>query len=131
MDINSRIIGYEYDKGDPNYILKVYYKGKPIIINGEPITGMEIEKGSTLDFILSKQSGGITDLPNLRCMSASQALFMIESRHLLTGKMILDGEEVSEAKGFVVSQSPDPSDAIPMETSVDIYLERELPSDCD
>ncbi|MEZ4906151.1 MAG: PASTA domain-containing protein [Saprospiraceae bacterium] len=130
LDINSRILGYEYDKGDPNYILKVYYKGKPIIVDGKPVSGIEIEKGSTLDFILSKQSGGITDLPNLRCMSASQALFMIESRHLLLGSLYLNDNLITDPTGYVVDQSPTASDAIPMDTEVDLFLQAELPEDC-
>ncbi|HHH54926.1 MAG TPA: PASTA domain-containing protein, partial [Bacteroidetes bacterium] len=101
LKINSKIIGYEYDKGEPNYILKVFYKNKPIVTKEGKQSNIEIEKGDTLEFILSKKSGGMTDLPNLRCMTAEQAVFLIESRKLKLGLMRKNGTIVNNPEGYV------------------------------
>ena len=131
LDINTKIKGYEYDKGAPNYILKVYYKGKEIISKEGKAKGVEIEKGGTLEFILSRKTGGITNLPDLRCKSVEEAIFLIETRRLKTGKIIKDGTQVNGTPaGYVVKQIPPATAELPMDTQVDLYISDELPADC-
>lgn len=130
IGIRSRVTGYEYDKGEPNYILKVYYRGRPIITSEGNTSGIQIDKGGILDFVLSKKSGGMTDLPNLRCMAVSQAIFMIESRNLMVGAITRDGSLVDNPSGYVIRQTPGPTDELPMESSIDLEISDKLPSDC-
>jgi len=130
LKINSKIKGYKYDKGSPNYILEVFYNGKSIISKEGKKGDIEIEKGETLEFILSRKSGGSTDLPNLRCMEVEQAIFLIESRNLKLGLVRKDGQLVSEHVGYVTKQIPAAIDNLPMGSVVDLYINDELPSDC-
>lgn len=130
IGIKSRIIGYRYDKADPNSILEVAYKGRTIINNVGNASGIQIDKGGTLDFIISKKSGGMTDLPDLRCMAVSQAIFLLESRNLIVGNITKNGALVNNPTGYVIGQIPAPSGEIPMETSVDIQVSDNLPPDC-
>jgi beta-lactam-binding protein with PASTA domain len=130
IGVRSRISGYEYDKGEPNYILKVYYRGRPIITGAGNASGVQIEKGGVLDFVLSKKSGGMTDLPDLRCMAVSQAIFMIESRNLMVGAITRDGSLVDNPTGFVIKQTPEATDELPMESSIDLEISIKLPADC-
>ena len=130
IGLRSRVIGYEYDKGEPNYILKVYYRGRPVITSEGNASGVEIDKGGVLDFVVSKKSGGMTDLPDMRCMSVSQAIFMIESRNLLVGAITKNGALVSEPAGFVISQNPAATGELPMETAVNLEISDKLPPDC-
>lgn len=130
LKINSKIKGYKYDKGSPNYILEVFYKGKSIISKEGKQNNVEIEKGETLEFILSRKSGGSTDLPNMRCMEVEQAIFLIESRNLKLGIVRKDGQLVSEHQGYVTKQIPASIDNLPMGTVVDLYIADELPNDC-
>lgn len=130
IGIKSRIIGYRYDKADPNSILEVAYKGRTIINNVGNASGIQIDKGGTLDFIISKKSGGMTDLPDLRCMAVSQAIFLLESRNLTVGNITKNGALVNNPSGYVIGQIPAPSGEIPMETSVDIQVSDNLPADC-
>ena len=130
LKIKSKIKGYEYDKGEPNYILKVFYKGQPIVTKEGKKDDVEIDKGSTLEFILSRKSGGIIDLPNFRCMTAEQAIFLIESRNLKLGATRKNGQIVSNPTGYVIKQFPNPTDQIPMGSNIDLELSDELPDDC-
>ena len=130
IGVRSRISGYEYDKGEPNYILKVYYRGRPIITGAGNASGVQIEKGGVLDFVLSKKSGGMTDLPDLRCMAVSQAIFMIESRNLMVGAITRDGSLVDNPTGFVIKQTPEATAELPMESSIDLEISIKLPADC-
>ena len=130
LKIKSKIIGYEYDKGEPNYILKVFYNGEPIVTKEGKKNDVEINKGGTLEFILSRKSGGTIDLPNFRCMTAEQAIFLIESRNLKLGALRKNGQIVSTHTGFVIKQSPAASNKIPMGTNIDLELSDVLPDDC-
>ena len=131
LDINTKIKGYEYDKGEPNYILKVYYKGKEIISREGKAKGVEIEKGGTLEFILSRKTGGITNLPDLKCKSIEEAIFLIESRRLKTGKIIKNGQEVAGIpQGYIVGQSPAPTGELPMDTEVNLFVSDSIPPGC-
>ena len=130
IGIKSRIAGYEYDKGEPNYILKVLYRGRPVITSEGNASGVQIDKGGVLDFILTKKSGGMTDLPNLRCMAVSQAVFMLESRNLMVGAITRDGSPIDNPTGFVIGQTPAPTNELPMESVIDLEISVDLPSDC-
>jgi beta-lactam-binding protein with PASTA domain len=130
LKIKSKIIGYEYDKGEPNYILKVLYKGEPIVTKEGKKNNVEIDKGATLEFILSRKSGGMIDLPNFRCMTAEQAIFLIESRNLKLGALRKNGQNINSPEGFVLRQTPAPTDQIPMGSNIDLELSDELPDDC-
>ncbi len=129
MKINSVIKGYKYDKNTPDNILEAYYNGKLITGEQKP-KGVEIEKGGTIEFILSSRTGGTTNLPDLRCKSFEQAEFLIESRNLKLGKVMKNGILTDDYTGYVISHEPTASDDIPMGTSVDINLVDELPPGC-
>ncbi len=129
MKINSVIKGYKYDKNTPDNILEAYYNGKLITGEQKP-KGLEIEKGGTIEFILSSRTGGTTNLPDLRCKSFEQAEFLIESRNLKLGKVMKNGILTDDYTGYVISHEPTASDDIPMGTSVDINLVDELPPGC-
>lgn len=130
MGIKSRIIGYMYDKSDPNNILKVYYNGRIIVSDTIFNRDVEIPKGGTLDFILSKKSGGDTELPDLKCKSGNEAVFLLESGNFDLGILTLDGVEVKEPSGYVISQNPPATNNLPMHTKVDLELSSKLPADC-
>jgi beta-lactam-binding protein with PASTA domain len=132
IGVKSRIAGYAYDKGEPNYILEVQYRGKPVITRQGYASGVEIEKGSTLDFTLSRQSGGITNLPDLRCMTVGQAIFLIESRRLVVGIVTNNGVPVDDySSGYIISQDPQPSDELVMESRINLQISDVKPAGCD
>lgn len=133
LQINTTIKDYKYDLGEPNYILEAYYKGKQIISREGKIAGIEIEKGGTIDFVLSKKSGGTIELPNLRCMTLEQAIFMIESTNLQLGAIRKNGVLTNTDNGFVVEQNPSyaPGASITIGSTIELMISEEKPVDCD
>ena len=133
MQINSRIQDYKYDLGEPNYILEAYYKGQLIISKEGKVDNIEIEKGGTVDFVLSKRSGGTMDVPNLRCMTIEQAIFMLESTNLQLGAIREDGVISNRKSGYVINQIPAYSEeaTITIGSSIELIVTEEKPIDCD
>jgi len=133
MQIKSNIKDYKYDLGEPNYILEAYYKGKLIVSKEGKVDNVEIEKGSTIDFILSKKSGGSMQLPDLRCMTLEQAIFMIESTNLKLGAVRENGVLTDKSYGYVIDQIPAFSSeaSITIGSTIEVIISQEKPIDCD
>ena len=131
QEINTVIDGFRYDKGEPNHILEVSYNG--IIIVNKDVTrnDVEIEKGGTLHFILSEQSGGTTKIPDLRCMTIAQARFYLEGVKLKLGNITPSTIENLD-QAYITSQDPayDPVSIIDMGSPIDVSVSENIPPDC-
>lgn len=130
FSINSRIQGYEYDQGAPNQILKVMYKGKTIVSNQGRLDDVNIEKGGTLDFILSKNIGGEISMPNLECMTLEEARFLLESLQLQVGNVQPAADVTNQLSAVVYDQSPLPSEKLLTGDQVTVYITQKKPSTC-
>lgn len=128
MEINSNIRGYEYDPGEPNYILEVWYNDEIISSKNIERKDIVIEKGGTLDFVLSEQSGGSTQIPDLRCMQLSSLLFYLPNVKLSLG-VVTGG---SNNDYYVVSQDPPyaPSALIERGSKINVVVQEQKPDDC-
>ena len=133
LQIKTRIRDYKYDLGEPNYILEAYYNGTQIVSRDGNNPDVEIEKGGTIEFVLSKKSGGSINLPNLKCMTLEQAIFILESTHLQLGAVRKNGVITSETEGYVIDQIPSysPDATITIGSSVELTISHEKPTDCD
>ena len=128
-DLNCRIRDYMYDPGEPNHILEVWYGDKKIIDANILEEDVEIAKGGTLDFVLSKNEGGEVVVPNLRCLDLDEARFMLETARLEVGDITFKG---AAGTGFVLSQSPlaDGVTTLKMGEKVSLTVSSAKPSDC-
>jgi len=90
-----------------------------------------VPKGGTLQFVLSKSQGGMTDIPNLRCKPLSMAEFMVTGS-LKIGKITSEGDAVNQATAFIVSQYPPftPGGKIEMNSTIDVTISNTKPKDC-
>lgn len=133
MDLNSRIKGYKYDEGEPNHILEVYYNGKLIISRDGRQNDVEIEKGGTLDFLLSEPTGGVTNIPNVTCLDYESAVFLIKSLKFKVGPVSDDGNISDASSAYVVSQSPAYSEDGKMQIGdvISLTLSQEKPENCE
>lgn len=132
QDIYSNIIGREHDRGQPDMILGVFYKGKPLLTpNNEPVKNINIPKGETLDFILSTNEGGETELPDLLCSTVSAARFILDLSKLNIN-IIEEGEVFNLAEAIIVRQDPSLNDMIniPMGETITVYVSKDKPSNC-
>lgn len=126
MNLNATIRDYRYDPGEPNHILEVYYKGEQIVGSTVLADDVLIEKGGTLEFILSKRVGGESQVPLLVCMDKESALFLIENLRFKVGNVT--GPET----GYVVAQIPayEANKMIHIGDTIDLTIAEAKPISC-
>lgn len=132
MDINSEIKDYIYDPGEPNHILEVYYKGELIIDKVGRKEDVELEKGGTLEFVLSKSQGGEMGIPDIVCMDFQSATFLIENLRLRIGEVIASETITDRNSAFIIAQTPgfDPEGTIQIGDEINLTISQEKPVNC-
>lgn len=131
----TAIKDYRYDNGPENGILEVWYKGKLIINKEGRINGRVLDKGGTLEFILGKNSEGLTSIPDLVCNLYGNALFLSQSLFLEMSVENADDLEPSQwSKAYVVKQfpphDPESTNKLIMGDTIRVTLSLEKPLDC-
>ena len=91
FEINTKIVGRKYDAGAPEHILEVIYNGETVVSTDVRKDDVLIEKGGTLEMILSKDTGGSLSMPDLSCKSFDEAAFQLQTLNLVIGEQIKDG----------------------------------------
>lgn len=132
MDLNATVKDYIYDPGEPNHILEVYYKGQKIISSEGREGDISLEKGGTLEFVLSKRYGGEMSIPNVECMDYESAYFLLENLKLNVGEIINSGKVTDQSSAYVVSQNPafDPEGLIKIGDEIILTISQEKPENC-
>lgn len=132
MDIKSEVKDYTYDPGEPNHILEVYYKGQKIISSEGRDADISIEKGGTLEFVLSKRYGGEMGIPNVECMDYESAYFLIENLKLKVSEVISSGAITDQSSAFVIDQDPafTPDGLIQIGDEIKLTISQTKPANC-
>jgi beta-lactam-binding protein with PASTA domain len=105
-DINCVVKDYAYDPGEPNHILEVWYKGSLIISGDVKQDEVTIEKGGTLEFVLSQREGGEILVPDLTCMTLDEARFSLDMIKIEMGSISRKGAAQSDDASYIISQDP-------------------------
>lgn len=131
-EIFTKIVDYKYDPGPENYILAVIYKGDTIVSNRIRELDVMIEKGSTLECVVSKSSGGEIDRPNMVCKSYQEALFLARTLQI---QLVEDPSSEVEDKyeSYIHQQFPEfyPGSRMLMGDTITVYLRESKPVYCD
>ena len=132
QDIESKVKDYKYDPGEPNHILEVFYKGQVVEDSKGRRNGIMIDKGSALDFILSKRSGQELSVPDLRCKSYNEALFLLESINVNVGQVSEKGKISDQSSAWIYDQNPRPEDqqSISSGEAIELFITQDKPKDC-
>jgi beta-lactam-binding protein with PASTA domain len=130
--LNVKIKEYKYDSGAPDHILEVWYKGEILFDKNISRKDVNIEKGGTLEVVLSKKTGGSLAVPDLACQTLAQVRWYLEELQLKLGDIKYgdDVENVEEA--YIKMQIPayDPINKIQMGESIDVVLTGKKPDGC-
>jgi len=102
MSIFTKIKDYQYDSGEPDHILGVWYKGKKIINAQGKRKNVEIVVGDTLEFTLSKRAGAELNIPDLMCRSLAEAKMVLE-----VSELVLDGFTITMGEAIHVTVTQD------------------------
>ncbi|MDX1478753.1 MAG: PASTA domain-containing protein [Saprospiraceae bacterium] len=131
FEIRSRVVGKRYDPGEPDHILAVIYQGDTLIDRRGRDNSAMIEKGATLEFIVSDRSGGRLEIPDLICKTYAEARFLISNSGLVLGEVITDGLTEAVDSAWVSGQVPDPAEGtMLMGQEIRLSLSKNRPIHC-
>lgn len=131
QNLFSKIKDRKYDSGEPDHILEVWYKGKQIVNNVGRKNNVVINKGDTLEFVLSKNSGAEILIRDLRCKTLAEARFFLEENGLKLGSVggaIIENDNMS----YITEQSPqaDGISTMTMGEYINVTVAEKKPSFC-
>lgn len=130
FELNSRIKELTYDPGPEQHILKVYYHGQTIADETQRNDNIRILRGDTLDFIISTQSGGTVDMPDVLCKTVSEARFILNTYKLELEDVQFDSEITDEENAFVLAQQPKSGQSVQLGTRVKLNIVQTKPENC-
>jgi beta-lactam-binding protein with PASTA domain len=131
QDINAEIIARKFDAIlEPNTIIDVIWENDTI--TNRLRNGVKVPKGSTIYFIVSERENSNVQIPNLVCMKADAAKFMLVSTNLNLGNVVKDNSVEDEDDAYVWKQEPAHQAGATMRIGeqVTIYLTAKLPNGC-
>ena len=119
------------NKLEPNSILYLYHGDKKITEN-DLNDGVKVPMGTVLQFVVTTRSGGKVDLPDLSCMTFSEAQFLITASGLKLGTVNEVPGEADQDDMYISSQTPSftPDTQVPLGRMVDLSLSKVLPAGC-
>jgi len=128
QEFKTDIKSTKYDRGAPNHILEVWYKGKEITDK----KGIEIEKGDKISFVLSKNDDGELAVPNLVCQTLEEATLLLDFSKLSVGQIIPLTDIENESGAYIYKQEPSSGEGkrITMGSSIILYISEEKPKAC-
>ncbi len=131
-NLSSRVVGETYDPGPEGHIMAVIYDNDTIVSSDLRKADQEIEKGETLEFILSKQEGGYFPLPDLVCKKLQEARFQMDALRLSIGHVQVMGATNEVEDAYIISQDPpySPNAKIEIGDSVNVVVSPLKPEDC-
>lgn len=131
FEINTKIVGRKYDSGAPDHILEVIYNGQTVVSSDVRKDDVLVEKGGTLEMILSKESGGSLSMPDLTCKSFDEAAFLLQTLNLIIGEQVSDGSVSNVDAAYIYDQEPAPDGRVYTGDSIKIFLTQNKPDNCD
>lgn len=119
FDLETNVIDETYDPGPEGHIMQVLHKGQLIVSEEHRNNSYELERGETLSIIVSKSTGGMVDIPDLRCKTLQEARFQLSAMQLNLGEVELIGATDDRDQAYVTDQVP-----FPMEDPKENKMER-------
>jgi beta-lactam-binding protein with PASTA domain len=136
FDLKTDIIDETFDPGPEGHIMKVLHKGQLIVSEEHRNDSYEIERGGKLSVIVSKSSGGLIEVPDLRCKTLQEARFQLSALQLSLGEIELIGATDNMDQAYVTDQAPFPQTEegaakVERGSSMNLWISPIRPSYCD
>ena len=133
FQIDAEIVGERFDEGPPNVILEVIYMGDTLINRVRKSNpNMSVDKGGSLQFVISKDVSESVQLPNLDCQTLNDADFLLKANRLVLGELHLDETVTNRYSAFVVRQQPAYASGLVLAKgdTVQLWLTQAKPARC-
>lgn len=131
FEIKTEVVDQKYDRGAPNHILEVRYNGETIVDRQSRKDQVMVDKGGTLEVVVSKNTGGALSLPDLTCKTYDEARFQLQTLNLKVGDLDVNPDVRDRNSAYVYRQYPSATGTVNMGDSITLYLQTELPENCD
>lgn len=133
FELYSKITSMRFDPGPEGHILEVYYKGKLIVSEKGRDNNLHLNKGDTLEFVLSNSKDGEVQIPQLLCLTYDEAVFLLSANKLEVGAVMVEEGIEDKTKAYVSQQTPafEVDSKIKMGSIVDLKLTIERPAGCE
>ncbi len=124
-NIYTNIKSKQFDGINQNSVLEIWHNGKLVIDRRKGAKGLVIDKGDTLDFVISSSQGGTSEVPILIGRSVSAADLILSGQGLKIAieygnDEVLDQE--SEGSAEIVMQYPPEGTNLPRGSTVTVKV---------
>lgn len=132
FQIQSRVVGKKFDPGQEDQILMVIYEGDTLVDAYRNKDETMIEKGGTLEFIISEQKGGSMPVPDLVCKTLAESRFLLDNLGLVLGEILFEGPVGDQEEAYISGQSPSAEDGnITMGEVINLTISENKPLFCE
>lgn len=121
--ISSEIKDYKYDPLTQNSILEVWYNDEEVISRSKNPDNFIVDKGSTLEFVVSSLSGGTSEVPDLLQDELGSAIFRLTPLRLqieVVNKRDFGDRDLNEA--IIIEQYPSAGTSLSLNESVKVKV---------
>jgi len=128
-EVRERVANRRYA---PGTILEVYHGDKKLSFR-EIDNGYKLEKGSTVEFVVTEYGAQFTTMPSLTCKRFEEVEALLKDANLVLGNVQPDVTVNDRPTAFVYKTVPQytPSRQLRAGQQIDIYLTQNLPDDCE
>jgi len=128
--IRTEIKSNKFDPLTQNSVLEVWYRGKKIIDRKRDSQGLMVDKGDTLEFVISSSQGGSSEVPSLVGTKVSIADFMLKPKGLkIAVEYSTDQEPLpknQEGDAVIVDQYPAEGTILPRGSTITLKVKKPL-----
>lgn len=131
--IDCEIVHERYDQGPPNVILEVIYEGDTLVnARRKTAKNAQVSKGSTIQFVISKDVSESVQMPDLVCQPLTEADFLLKANRLTLGDIHLDETVTNRQTAYVVRQVPPYSSGLiaTKGDTISLWLTQAKPARC-
>ena len=129
--VKTKIVRRKFsNKLEVNTILEVLYKGEDV--TSQLKDGVEVEMGSTVEFVVTERRGGTVQIPNLVCKKVDAATFLVQNYNLSIGSVVADATVTDQNSAYVWRQVPrySSSGSMRIGEQIDLYITQYKPDNC-
>lgn len=112
--LNPVIKSYQFDALTKNSVMEVWYKGELIASRTKDPERFIVDKGETIEFVVSSEEGGVSDVPPLVGRTVEAAGFVLSGEGLLLSILYDNDLGIDdESQAIITSQDPPAGASLP------------------
>lgn len=121
--IKSNVKSTRFDGLSQNSVIEVWHDGQMVINRKKSAKGLIVDKGATLEFIISSSEGGVEDVPQITNRSVETAQWMLKNRGLklrITNQS--DLKDGSDDSAIIAEQEPAAGSSLPRGSTISVTI---------